>query len=389
MEIYKLPIQVAIIVFPVIAFILTLPFLVYEYRKYGSIHIIKSVVFFSFILYIITAYFMVILPLPKIEDVLKYKGSTMQLHPFRFIHDITVTTNFKINDLNSLLRFLNKSTVYTVIFNFLLALPFGVYLRYLFDRKWYQSIILSFLLSLFFELTQLTGLYGIYPRPYRLFDVDDLIINTLGGFFGFLITPLLTVFLPTKKELNERSLIKGQKVSLIRRSVSLLIDLIIFSAFTLIFRVIFLRTRFEDYYVIASIILYFIIIPLLNNTKTLGKVLLKLEVVSTNDKYGSLKVVIRNILLSFIVLFPYSWIQLLDGKVSYITFYIIIGFIIVIEIINFIYYMIPYGEEKDHLFLYERITHTKNKSTIIVDTEELETKKDDKEKDKQLNRKRK
>ena len=389
MEIYKLPIQVAIIVFPVIAFILTLPFLVYEYRKFGSIHIIKSVVFFSFILYIITAYFMVILPLPKIEDVLKYTGNTMQLHPFRFIHDITVTTNFKINDLNSLLRFLNKSTVYTVIFNFLLALPFGVYLRYLFDRKWYQSIILSFLLSLFFELTQLTGLYGIYPRPYRLFDVDDLIINTLGGFFGFLITPLLTVFLPTKKELNERSLIKGQKVSLIRRSVSLLIDLIIFSAFTLIFRVIFLRTRFEDYYVIASIILYFIIIPLLNNTKTLGKVLLKLEVVSTNDKYGSLKVVIRNILLSFIVLFPYSWIQLLDGKVSYITFYIIIGFIIVIEIINFIYYMIPYGEEKDHLFLYERITHTKNKSTIIVDTEELEIQKDDKEKDKQLNRKRK
>ena len=389
MEIYKLPIQVAIIVFPVIAFILTLPFLVYEYRKFGSIHIIKSVVFFSFILYIITAYFMVILPLPKIEDVLKYTGNTMQLHPFRFIHDITVTTNFKINDLNSLLRFLNKSTVYTVIFNFLLALPFGVYLRYLFDRKWYQSIILSFLLSLFFELTQLTGLYGIYPRPYRLFDVDDLIINTLGGFFGFLITPLLTVFLPTKKELNERSLIKGQKVSLIRRSVSLLIDLIIFSAFTLIFRVIFLRTRFEDYYVIASIILYFIIIPLLNNTKTLGKVLLKLEVVSTNDKYGSLKVVIRNILLSFIILFPYSWIQLLDGKVSYITFYIIIGFIIVIEIINFIYYMIPYGEEKDHLFLYERITHTKNKSTIIVDTEELEIQKDDKEKDKQLNRKRK
>ena len=51
--------------------------------------------------------------------------------------------------------------------------------------------------------------------------------------------------------------------------------------------------------------------------------------------------------------------------------------------------MIPYGEEKDHLFLYERITHTKNKSTIIVDTEELEIQKDDKEKDKQLNRKRK
>ena len=384
MEIYKLPIQVAIIVFPVIAFILTLPFLVYEYRKFGSIHIIKSVVFFSFILYIITAYFMVILPLPKIEDVLKYKGNIAQLHPFRFINDITVTTNFKVNDLNSLLRFLNKSTVYTVILNFLLLLPFGVYLRYLFDRKWYQSIILSFLLSLFFELTQLTGLYGIYPRPYRLFDVDDLIINTLGGFFGFLITPLLTVFLPSKKELNERSLIKGQKVSLVRRSVSLLIDLILLSAFTLIFRIIFLRTNFEDYYVIASIILYFIIIPLLNNTKTPGKVLLKLEVVSTNNKYGIMKVVFRNILLSFIILFPTSWLQLLKGNISDISFYIIICILIVIEIVNFIYYIIPYGEEKNHLFLYERISQTKNKSTIVVEPETITSKKDSKEKDNQL-----
>ena len=383
MEIYKLPIQVAIIVFPVIAFILTLPFLVYEYRKFGSIHIIKSVVFFSFILYIITAYFMVILPLPKIEDVLKYKGNIAQLHPFRFINDITVTTNFKINDLNSLLRFLNKSTVYTVILNFFLLLPFGVYLRYLFDRKWYQSIILSFLLSLFFELTQLTGLYGIYPRPYRLFDVDDLIINTLGGFFGFLITPLLTVFLPSKKELNERSLIKGQKVSLVRRSVSLLIDLILLSAFTLIFRIIFLRTNFEDYYLLASITLYFIIIPLLNNTKTIGKVLLKLEVVSTNNKYGIMKVVFRNILLSFIILFPTSWLKLLKGNISDISFYIIICILIVIEIVNFIYYIIPYGEEKNHLFLYERISQTKNKSTIIVELEENEEK-EIKRKNKQL-----
>ena len=384
MEIYKLPIQVAIIVFPVIAFILTLPFLVYEYRKFGSIHIIKSVVFFSFILYIITAYFMVILPLPKIEDVLKYKGNIAQLHPFRFINDITVTTNFKVNDLNSLLRFLNKSTVYTVILNFLLLLPFGVYLRYLFDRKWYQSIILSFLLSLFFELTQLTGLYGIYPRPYRLFDVDDLIINTLGGFFGFLITPLLTVFLPSKKELNERSLIKGQKVSLVRRSVSLLIDLILLSAFTLIFRIIFLRTNFEDYYLLASITLYFIIIPLLNNTKTTGKVLLKLEVVSTNNKYGIMKVVFRNILLSFIILFPTSWLKLLKGNISDISFYIIICILIVIEIVNFIYYIIPYGEEKNHLFLYERISQTKNKSTIVVEPETITSKKDSKEKDNQL-----
>ena len=54
----------------------------------------------------------------------------------------------------------------------------------------------TFLLSLFFELTQLTGLNFIYPRQYRLFDVDNLMINTLGGILGYFIMNKLKVLLP-------------------------------------------------------------------------------------------------------------------------------------------------------------------------------------------------
>ncbi|MCG5648116.1 VanZ family protein, partial [Oliverpabstia sp. DFI.9.49] len=43
----------------------------------------------------------------------------------------------------------------------------------------YKTFILSFLLTLSFELIQRSALFGLYPRPYRLFDVDDLMINTL------------------------------------------------------------------------------------------------------------------------------------------------------------------------------------------------------------------
>jgi glycopeptide antibiotics resistance protein len=43
---------------------------------------------------------------------------------------------------------------------------------------------MTFLLSLIIESAQLTGLFFIYPGSYRLFDVDDLITNTLGGFLG-------------------------------------------------------------------------------------------------------------------------------------------------------------------------------------------------------------
>lgn len=79
---------------------------------------------------------------------------------------------------------LKAPTVIQPVFNIFLTLPFGFYMKYYFQRSWKQTILLTFCLSLFFELTQLSGLYGFYPRPYRLFDVDDLLLNTTGGIVG-------------------------------------------------------------------------------------------------------------------------------------------------------------------------------------------------------------
>ncbi|MBM9833979.1 VanZ family protein, partial [Enterococcus faecalis] len=76
------------------------------------------------------------------------------------------------------------------LFNLLLTLPFGVYLRYYFKCSFLKTLVITFCLTLFFELTQLTGLYFIYPRPYRLFDVNDLFVNTVGGLVGWTIAPL-------------------------------------------------------------------------------------------------------------------------------------------------------------------------------------------------------
>lgn len=64
-------------------------------------------------------------------------------------------------------------------------MPFGVYLRYYFKQDLKRTILFSFLLSLFYELTQLSALYGIYSGPYRLADVEDLICNTMGGAVGW------------------------------------------------------------------------------------------------------------------------------------------------------------------------------------------------------------
>ena len=55
---------------------------------------------------------------------------------------------------------------------------------------------MTFLLSLTIELAQLTGLFFTYPGSYRLFDVDDLIMNTIGGFLGTVLANNINNIIP-------------------------------------------------------------------------------------------------------------------------------------------------------------------------------------------------
>ena len=374
---YRIPIEFAIMLFPFIAFLFTLPFLIYEYRKYGAVPFFKGIIVYSMILYLLTAYLMVILPLPPIEEVAHYTNTGMQLEPFRFISDIKVTTTLNLNDIDSILNFLNRSTVYTVLFNLLMTIPFGIYLRYFFKKKWWQSIIWTLLLSLFFEITQLSGLYGIYPKPYRIFDIDDLIVNTMGGVVGFIITPIVTLFLPTQDELNSRGYEKGKTVRLLRRIISFVADLVFLCLFSFIFKIILHGTSIKDFNFIFAMILCYIVIPLLNNTKTLGKVIIKLEITAIEGKLSYLKLALRYFILSFLILYPYAWISILAKYTMPNLIYIIYVFIISFILVNIISYIIKF--EGEHLFLYERITNTKNISTLVREDYEKAKEKDKEE----------
>ena len=184
---YVESITTAFIAFPIIAFLFTIPFILYNYHKYGSIHFLRVFIIYTFILYLITIYFLVILPLPTFEEALKNTGPYINYIPFKFITDFIHETPFVWNDPSTYLSTITHSSFYVVVFNIVMFVPFGMYLRYYFKCSFKKTVLYSFLLSLFFELTQLTGLYFIYPNPYRLCDIDDLIQNTFGGILGFLI----------------------------------------------------------------------------------------------------------------------------------------------------------------------------------------------------------
>lgn len=220
---YLFSIKTAVIVFPILAFLVTLPYVLVQYHKYGSVNKLRTLIVYSFILYLLALYFLVILPLPDKGSVV-YKDGMVRLVPFGFVSDLINESSFVVSDLSTYVTALKEPCFYTVAFNILMTIPFGMYLRYYFNCDFKKTVLVSFLLSLFFEVTQITGLYFIYPYPYRVFDVDDLIMNTMGGIIGYLLIGSVKKWLPSRNEIDEKSYRDGESVSGLRRIVMFCMD---------------------------------------------------------------------------------------------------------------------------------------------------------------------
>lgn len=210
-----MPILSALLVCYIIASLLTFPWAIYQYRKYGYFSFWRTFLTVSFVFYSLSAFFLVILPLPDVRNncqSINPMSTYMQLRPFQFLQDIANETGIVWSRLSMYKALIGARSVYQVAFNVLLLFPLGVYLRYLFKTKakWVYVILIGFGVSLFFELAQLTGVYGIFKCPYRLFDVDDLMANTLGTFIGFLFAPLFLALIPSRDKLNSQDQIHMQ-----------------------------------------------------------------------------------------------------------------------------------------------------------------------------------
>ena len=211
-----------LVIFPFIAALFTFPYAIFQYHKYGSVSKYRTLIIYSFILYMLIAYFMVILPLP---DRASTVGNTLQDHlnliPFK---QIWLYWHGRVISWANLKAYMTSMSLWQLLFNILLTVPFGIYMHYYFNMSLKQTVLLSFLLSLFYEMSQLTALFGIYPGPYRLADVEDLICNTLGGAIGYQIAYLFNMILPSRKEIDEKCRKAGKIVTGMRRVWAVLFD---------------------------------------------------------------------------------------------------------------------------------------------------------------------
>jgi hypothetical protein len=83
-------------------------------------------------------------------------------------------------------EWLRNRTVAATVMNFLVCGVIGAVLaRY--TGRLALALCFGAGLTLAVELTQLTGIWGLYPCAYRHFNVDDLMLNALGVVVGFLL----------------------------------------------------------------------------------------------------------------------------------------------------------------------------------------------------------
>lgn len=285
MNSYAEALRQAAILFPIVATLFTVPYVAYNYHKYGSVFSLRITIVYSFILYLLCIYCLVILPLPTGEAAEQLHGHNIQLIPFTFLKDMLDRSSFVLSRPATWVTLFTNWAFLTALFNLFMTMPFGVYLRYYFRCSWQKTLVLSFLLSLFFELTQLTGLYFLYPGSYRVCDVDDLITNTCGSMLGYLLGGIACRLLPSREEIDQDSFRRGRQVSLLRRAVALLYDgamCVVLSAAlalgqALLSRELPLGERIDWYALLWP--LYFMLCPALFRGQTVGLRLTRLRVV--------------------------------------------------------------------------------------------------------------
>ncbi len=121
-----------------------------------------------------------VLPLPTSESLgwrCPSGGGALnaQLIPFHFLAEMGSSTG---------LALVNPPVAWQVVLNVALFMPLGAIVVLNLRRSIGAAIVVAFVCSLVIETSQLTGLWFIYDCAYRLFDVDDIMANTVGAGLG-------------------------------------------------------------------------------------------------------------------------------------------------------------------------------------------------------------
>ncbi|ASO19353.1 glycopeptide antibiotics resistance protein [Actinoalloteichus hoggarensis] len=188
MSIRVLPGFVALTIAVVIAALAFLPYVARQYRRRGQLGLGHALIAFAFLCYVIGLLAYVLIPIPPVGPGFceAYSWVRPQLSPLASLAGLPAT--FGSGGVRAVLV---DFAFQQFAMNIALFVPLGMFVRHMFRRGFLTTIAIGAATTLFIEFTQLTGIWFLYPCPYRLFDVDDLAANGLGAVIGAILAPLL------------------------------------------------------------------------------------------------------------------------------------------------------------------------------------------------------
>ena len=200
----------ALVLWPVLSFMLTLPILAYLYHRDGRLRFGTFVGAYLTVLYVCGLGCFTLYPLPQGDagPGITY-GVAPNFNPMNFMNDIAKD---------------GLKAVFQLAFNVVFFTPLGFIAGRLLRLRFLPSVLLGLAASLLIEVSQLTGLFGIYPYAYRCCDVDDVITNTLGAALGWVCAWLLGRVVPPGQLADAEP---TEHPGFVRRCVALWIDLVI------------------------------------------------------------------------------------------------------------------------------------------------------------------
>ena len=200
---------VAVVLGSVLAVLLLIPVAAVQYRRDGRLGPGDLAVLLGAAIYGLALWSYTLLPLPPEGT---FFCQVPQLDPLASLDQIDTQGD-------GLVGLLRDMAFLQVALNVLFFVPLGYYVRRVLRRGVLGAAAVGLVTAVLIETTQLTGIWGIYDCAYRLFDVDDLVTNTVGAIIGSLASALVV-----DKDARPRP--APARITLGRRLVGMVCDLL-------------------------------------------------------------------------------------------------------------------------------------------------------------------
>ncbi|SDT65876.1 VanZ like family protein [Jiangella sp. DSM 45060] len=217
------PAYVAVLFGTVTFVVFFAPIVVIESRTYGRLSPLRLAGAALFAIYGMALVAYTLLPWPESDWCAAHEAPPVQWRPFHSIDDIVTDTAGL-----SLMARLESAAVLQVVFNVVLFVPWGLFLRRFFGRGLGLTVLSGAAVSVLIETTQGTGVFGLAGCVYRVADVDDVLTNTAGTVIGALLAPVLLRWMPGQELRRTRR--EPRRVTRSRRLLGMVVDLAAYTA---------------------------------------------------------------------------------------------------------------------------------------------------------------